>query len=153
MHPPVVQGSVSAQLAPGAATIPFSGKLRGKSLPPGAYVATVVAKDAAGNASAVSTAGFTRRRLATVATAPVLLAVGGGVPASKAEAVGFEVTICWGRGVARIDSRIRHCPHPAGVKVGCAAEGVLAGIDAPALAVRGSRAGAKPVRQGWVRSL
>jgi virginiamycin B lyase len=54
----VVQGSLSARLGPGGAQIPFNGKLRGKSLPPGAYVATVVAKDAAGNASAVSTAGF-----------------------------------------------------------------------------------------------
>ena len=55
----VVRGSFSAQLGAGSGSIPFSGKLNGRPLPPAAYVATVTATDAAGNVSAASTAGFT----------------------------------------------------------------------------------------------
>ena len=55
----LVQGSLSTQLGTGAGSIPFNGKLNGRPLPPGSYVATVTAKDAAGNVSAAAGASFT----------------------------------------------------------------------------------------------
>ncbi|HEX3239730.1 MAG TPA: hypothetical protein VHR18_06305 [Solirubrobacterales bacterium] len=55
----VAKGSLAKQLPAGPGSIPFSGKLKGKPLAPGAYRATVSAKDASGNLSAATFAAFT----------------------------------------------------------------------------------------------
>jgi streptogramin lyase len=55
----VRKGAVVLKGAAGADKLAFSGKVGGKALAPGAYQASLVARDAAGNASAPSLAGFT----------------------------------------------------------------------------------------------
>ncbi len=54
----ITKGTLSLTGAAGANKIAFSGKLRGKALAPGAYGATLTARDVAGNASAAATAAF-----------------------------------------------------------------------------------------------
>ena len=55
----VTVGTQSWDAAAGASQLPFSGKLGGKALKPGSYSAGLVARDAAGNASAPQSATFT----------------------------------------------------------------------------------------------
>lgn len=52
-------GKLTPNGVQGANSVPFNGKLKGRALIPGAYRATLVARDAAGNASAPRLAGFT----------------------------------------------------------------------------------------------
>lgn len=52
-------GSLQRKLPQGASTVPFSGRLGAKPLTPGSYLATLSAKDGAGNDSLPATAGFT----------------------------------------------------------------------------------------------
>jgi virginiamycin B lyase len=52
-------GTQSWSAVAGASKLPFTGKLDGKALKPGAYSASLVARDAAGNASAPKVATFT----------------------------------------------------------------------------------------------
>jgi hypothetical protein len=51
-------GTLSATAVAGANRVPFDGRLNGHSLRPGAYRATIVALDIAGNGSAPATAAF-----------------------------------------------------------------------------------------------
>jgi streptogramin lyase len=55
----VRKGALALSGAAGPNKLAFSGKVGGKALAPGAYQAALVARDAAGNASAPSLAGFT----------------------------------------------------------------------------------------------
>lgn len=55
----VTKGGLTLSAKQGPNKFPFSGKLKGKALPPGAYQATFVARDAAGNSSSSRTAAFT----------------------------------------------------------------------------------------------
>lgn len=52
-------GSLTPNGAQGANQVPFNGKLKGRALAPGGYRATLIARDAAGNASAPKLASFT----------------------------------------------------------------------------------------------
>lgn len=52
-------GPWSANGSQGANKVPFNGKLKGRALAPGAYRATLTARDGAGNVSAARTASFT----------------------------------------------------------------------------------------------
>ena len=51
-------GKLNASGKQGGNAVPFSGKLKGKALAPGKYLATLTARDAAGNVSPPKTAGF-----------------------------------------------------------------------------------------------
>jgi virginiamycin B lyase len=53
------KGTLSLKGAAGANKIVFSGKVNGKFLSPGAYQASLTARDSASNASAITTASFT----------------------------------------------------------------------------------------------
>lgn len=55
----VNKGTLSLNGKQGSNMAPFSGKLKGKALPPGPYRAILIARDGAGNASQPRTAAFT----------------------------------------------------------------------------------------------
>jgi streptogramin lyase len=54
----VLKGNLTLKGAAGANKVAFSGKLRGKALPPGSYRSTLVARDVAGNTSSAAKASF-----------------------------------------------------------------------------------------------